>query len=225
MSYIYNTRLVCKSNKKLLQKIDPNKIIRDQRSEFISSKKGAYHYITRNGTMHSSIVELSENYPTEVFIAQFSSFEIDDSVIETYKYVNGFSKCIKIEPNYMYCVSHLEEVMGKKTVKRFMKVVFKQFKMIDSIIYSPDAKKDGTQEKHSIHSSYTIIVEDKDYKIEATKIGLSYIQVEGYIKVLEDSIPRWQAVDWEKKEDIKVAHQMGNGAEEAEQNMVEPLPF
>ena len=79
MSYKYDTRLVCKSNGKLLQKIEPNKIIKDLNSEFLFYEKGAYHFTTRNGTMHGSIVALSNKYPEEIFIAQFWMIESYDS--------------------------------------------------------------------------------------------------------------------------------------------------
>lgn len=225
MSYIYNTRLMCKSNRKLLQKINPKNIIKDLSSEFVSKKNGAYHYITRNGTMHSSVIALSNEYPTEVFVAQFYSVEIDDSVIETYKYVNGYTKCIKLKPNYMYCISHLEEIMGKKTVKRFMKAALKQFKKIDSIEYAPDAKNDRKQVKHGIHSSITINVEDRDYKIEAYRVGRSFIEVKGFAKIKEDLLPSWQLIEREKNKASKVTHQMENNVGNSNEKEYEPIPF
>jgi hypothetical protein len=225
MSYIYNTHLKCKSNRKLLLEIDPDEIIKDRNSEFVSSKKGAYNYITRNGTMHSSIVTLSSDYPTEVFIAQYYCLESGDAVIETYKYLNGFSKCIKTEPYYMYCLGRLERKMGKKTVKKFMKVVLKQFKKIDSIEEGHSKINEGEPGEHSINSSITISVEDKDFKIEAYRVGRSFIEVNGYTKTKKDSIPKWQVIEKEKNKVVKVSHKMEEGAHKTKRDEYEPLPF
>lgn len=225
MSYTFDTRLVCKSNKKLLHEIDPSKIIKDRNSKFISSRKGAYHYFTRNGTMHDSIVALSNEYPTEIFVAQFWSVDIDCSIVETYKYINGFSKCIKVEPNYMYCVSHIEDIMGKKTLKRFMKVALKHIKKIDELEAFLTNEKKGLKSKHNILSSITINVEDKDYKIEAYEVGSSFLEVNGYIKINEDSGPRWQLIEREKNKVVKESHQLDGRADESKEEMYEPLPF
>ena len=223
MSYIYDTRLVCKSNSKLLQRIDPSEIIKDLSSEFISCKDGAYHFITRNRTMHGSIVELSNKYPEEIFIAQFWNVESYDSEIQTYKYIDGFSKCTKAEPNYMYCVSHIEKIIGKKTLRRFMKVVLKQIKRIDAINDTPMTQKNGKKSKDKISSSITINVEDQDFKIEATKLGLSFIEVNGFIK--EAASPRWQLIEKEKNRIERITHQMDKNDNEANEEEYDNLPF
>ena len=70
MANYYITKLVCKSNNQLLQKIDPRDIIKKRNSEFISCENGFYYFTTRNGTMHECIVELSKTYPTEDIISQ-----------------------------------------------------------------------------------------------------------------------------------------------------------
>ena len=225
MANYYDTLLVCKSNSKLLQKIDPRSLTKDSNSEFITCKNGKYHFTTINGTIHESIVALSKKFPTETFKAKVWNVDVYDSEIQTFKFKAGIARRTKVEPRYGYFIPPIEEIMGKKLFKRFMNIALKQIKRIDRLSDIPTTIRKGTERKHDIHSSYTIIVEDRDYKIEATKIGLSYIAVEGYIKVLEDSIPRWQAVDCDMRIDIKVAHQMGNGANEAEEDMYEPLPF
>jgi len=223
MSYIYNTRLICKSNRKLLQKIDPNKIIKDLSSEFLSSENGAYHFTTRNGTMHGSIVALSEKYPAEIFIAQLWNIESYDSEIQTYKYIDGFSKCTKVVPNYWYCVSHIEKIMGKKTVRIFMKVVLKQIKKIDAIIDNPTAKKSGIERKHKISSTITINVEDEKYKIEATKMTYAFIEVNGFIK--EAPTPKWQLIEKEKNQIVRIVHQMEKRGDQAKGEEYDELPF
>lgn len=206
MANLFTTTLVCKSNSKLLQKIDPNEIITEPNSEFLSCENGAYIFNTHDRTMHESIVALSERYPTEVFIAQFWNVEFYDSEIQTYKYIDGSSKCTKIEPNYGYCVSHIKKIMGKKTLRRFMKVAVKQIKRIDTINDIPTTKKNRMERKHKISSSITINVEDEDYKIEATKIGSSFIEVNGFIK--EAPTPRWQLIEKEKNQIVRVVHKM-----------------
>jgi len=222
MSYIYNTRLVCKSNSKLLQKIDPDEIIKGINSEFLSCKKGAYHFITSNGTMHESIVALSKKYPTEAFIAQFCCVETYD-YIQTNKYIDGFSKCIKVEPNYGYCVAHIEKTIGKQTLRRFMKVALKQIKKIDSINDIPTTKNNGMGRKHKISSSITINVENDDFKIEATKIGSSFIAVNGFIK--EAPAPRWQLIEKEKNQIVRIVHQMEKSDDEAKDEKYDDVPF
>ena len=190
MSYTYDTRLVCKSNSKLLQKIDPRDIIKISNSEFISCKNGVYYFSTHSGTMHESIVELSKTYPNEVFIVRYRKDDIFyGSEIQTFKYIDGYSTCTKVEPNYGYCISHIEKIIGKKTVRRFMKVALKQIKKIDAINDIPTAKNNRMERKHKISSSITINVEDEEFKIEATKIGSSFIEVNGFIK--EAPTPRW----------------------------------
>lgn len=223
MSYIYDTRLVCKSNSKLLQRIDPSEIIKDLNSEFISCEDGAYHFITRNGTMHGSIVELSRNYPTEIFIAQFWNVESYDSEIQTYKYIDASSKCTKVEPNYGYCVAHIEKTIGKQTLRRFMKVALKQIKKIDSINDIPTTKNNGMGRKHKISSSITINVENDDFKIEATKIGSSFIEVNGFIK--EAPAPRWQLIEKEKNRIARVVHQIDKNDDEAKDEKYDDVPF
>jgi len=223
MSYIYNTRLICKSNSKLLQKIDPDKIIKDLSSEFLSCENGAYHFTTRNGTMHGSIVTLSEEYPAEIFIAQLWDIESYDSEIRTYKYIDGFLKCTKVVPNYWYCISHIEEIMGKKNVKRFMKVVLKHIKKIDAINDNPTVEKNGIERKHKISSTITINVEDEKYKIEATKMAYAFIEVNGFIK--EASTPGWQLIEKEKNRIVRVVHQMEKRGDQAKDEEYEDLPF
>ncbi len=222
MSYIYNTRLVCKSNSKLLQKIDPDEIIKGINSEFLSCKKGAYHFITSNGTMHESIVALSKKYPTEAFIAQFCCVETYD-YIQTNKYIDGFSKCIKVEPNYGYCISHIGKIIGKKTLRRLMKVALKQIRRIDAINDIPTVKKNGIERKHKISSTITINVEDDDFKIEATKIGSSFIEVNGFIK--EALTPRWQLIEREKNLIVGKDKQDEKNDDEAKEEEYDNLPF
>jgi hypothetical protein len=223
MSYIYNTRLICKSSSKLLQKIDPNEIIKDLSSKFLSCENGAYHFTTRNGRMHESIVVLSEQYPTEIFLAQFWDVESYDSKIQTYKYIDGFSKCTKTEPNYMYCVSHIEKIMGKKTVRRFMNVVLKHFKKIDAIDVTPTTEKHRMERKHKIGSSITINVENEKYKIESTRIGYAFIEVNGFVK--ESPTPRWKLIEKEKSRIMRITHQMDKSADDYKEEKYEDLPF
>ena len=223
MSYIYDTRLFCKSNSKLLQRIDPNQIIKGINSEFLSCKKRAYHFITSNGTMHESIVALSSNYPSEVFRAQFCCVEIHDSFIETFEYQDGHSKCTKVEPNYGYCVSHIEKIIGWKKTRRFMKVALKQIKRIDTINDTPSTKKKRMERKHKISSSITINVEDEDFKIEATQIGSSFIEVNGFVK--EAATPRWQLIEKEKNRIARVVHQIDKNDDEAKDEKYDDVPF
>ena len=77
-----------------------------------------------------------------------------------------------------------------------MKVVLKQIKKIDTINDIPTAKKNRMERKHKISSSITINVEDDDFKIEATKIGSSFIEVKGFIK--EAPASRWQIIEKER---------------------------
>ena len=198
MANDYNTELVCKSNSQLLQKIEPREIIKKPNSEFLTCKDGVYYFNTRSGTMHESIVELSNKYPNEVFIARYRDDDICfDSEIDTYKYKSGKSKCTKIKPDYWYCISHIEKEIGKENRKRFMKIVLRHIKRIDAMSDTQKNKKAVKRErKNKIKSSVIINIENDDFKIEATKIGTSYIDVLGYIK--EAPTPRWQLIPKEK---------------------------
>ena len=198
MANEYNTELVCKSNSQLLQEIDPNEIIKKRNSKFISCKDGVYYFHTRSGTMHGSIVALSKKYPNEVFIARYRDDDnCFDSEIDTYKYKSGWSKCIKTVPDYWYdSFSHIEKIIGKESLKRFMEVLWKKIKKIDSKNDILTTKKNGLERKYKINSSITINVEDKDFKIEATKIGSSCIKINGFIK--DAASPRWQLIEREK---------------------------
>jgi len=223
MANLYNTRLFCTSNSKQLQKIDPGEIIKEPNSEFLFGENGAYIFTTRDGTMHESIVALSKKYPTEIFIAQIWNVEFYDSEIQTYKYFAGSSKCTKVEPNYGYCISHIGKIIDKRTLRRFMKVAMKQIKRIDAINDIPTAKKNRMERKHKISSTITINVEDQDFKIEATKIGSSFIEVNGFIK--EAASPSWQLIEKQKNRIARVTHQMDIGADEAEEEKYDNLPF
>ena len=224
MANDYNTELVCKTNSQLIQKIDPRDIIKISNSEFISCKNGVYYFSTRSGTMHESIVELSKTYPNELFIVKYRKDDIYyGSEIQTFKYIDGFSKCTKVEPNYGYCISHIEKRIDKKTLRRFMKVALKQIKRIDAINDIPTAKKNGIERKHKISSTITINVEDEKYKIEATKIGSSFIEVKGFIK--EAPTPRWQLIEKEKNQIVRVVNPMDKIDDDVKDEDYDDLPF
>jgi len=223
MANLYNTKLVCTSNSKLLQKIDPDEIIKEPNSEFLYFENGAYYFTTRDGTMHESIVALSKKYLAEIFIAQFWNVEFYDSEIQTFKYIDGYSKCTKVEPNYGYCISHIEKIIGKKTVRRFMKVALKQIRRIDAINDIPTAKNNRMERKHKISSSITINVEDEEFKIEATKIGSSFIEVNGFIK--EAPTPRWQLIEKEKNQIVRVVYPLDKSIDETKDEEFADVPF
>ncbi len=224
MANDYNTGLVCKSNRQLLQKIDPRDIIKNPNSEFISCKKGVYYFSTCSGTMHESIVALSMTYPNEVFIAKYRDDDIHyDSVIQTFKYKSGKSILTKIKPDYWYCISHIEKTIGKQTIRRFMKVALKHIKKIDAINDTPNTKNNGLERRHKIKSSVTINVENDDFKIEATKIGSSYIEVLGYVK--EVPAPRWQLIEKEKTRIVRVNYEMDKCSIDSKTEEYDDLPF
>ena len=83
MGNYHDTLLECKSNRQLLQKIDPREIINKTASEFISCKDGIYYFQTNRGALHEDIVELSKRYPDEVFIARIWNIDFYDSEIRT----------------------------------------------------------------------------------------------------------------------------------------------
>jgi len=198
MANDYNTELVCKTNSQLLQKIDPRDIIKNRNSRFISCKNGVYYFTTRSGTMHENIVVLSMTYPMEVFIARYRDDDIYyDSEIQTIKYKSGKSKCTKIEPDYWYDISHIEKKIGKEPLEQLLKVAWRYIKRIDAMSDTPKTRKRTEQErKNKIKTSVAIIVENDDFKIEATKIGTSFVKFLGYVK--EASAPRWQLIEKEK---------------------------
>jgi len=225
MANYYDTLLVCKTDSKLLQKIDPRSLIKESNSEFITCKNGTYHFTTINGTMHESIVVLSEKFPKETFKAKIWNVDCYDSEIQTIKYKTGVARRTKVKPNYGYFISDIEKVMGKKLLRRFMKVALKQIKKIDSIDDAPTNKKGEKERERDIYSSITVSVQNRDFKIEATKEGRSFIQVNGYIKVKEGSYSRWQLIEREKNKIVKESHQLDESADVSKEEMYEPLPF
>jgi hypothetical protein len=197
MANYYDTSLVCKSNNQLLKKMDPRDIIKNPNSEFITYKNGFYFFSSCNDTMHESILELSKTFPTEVFVTCTWNVDVYDSEIQTYEYKDGKSKCIKTEPNYGYCISHVEKIMGNETSNELMEVVMRYIKQYRAIEDSKRNKKIIQQElMKKIRSSTKIIVENKKFKIEATRVGSSFIEVEGYIK--ETPSPIWTKIEREK---------------------------
>lgn len=197
MANYYDTSLICKSNNQLLQKIDPRKIIKNQSSEFITYINGKYFFSSRNDTMHESIIELSKTFPTEVFVTCTWNDDFYDSEIQTYEFKDGKSKCIKTEPNYGYCISHFEKIMGKVTCNELMEVVMRYIKQYRAIEDSKRNKKITKQElRKKIRSSTIISVENGKFKIEATRVGNSFIEVAGYIK--ENPAPEWHNIEREK---------------------------
>ena len=62
-----------------------------------------------------------------------------------------------------------------------------------------------------------------DYKIEATKIGSSFIEVRGFIK--ESPTPRWQLIEKEKNQIVRVVHQMDKNNDETKDEEFDDVPF
>ncbi len=225
MANEYETSLVCKSNNQLLQKIDPRDIIKTPNNKFISCKKGIYYFTSRGGTMHESIIELSKVYPTEVFIAKYRDGDIYyDSEIQTIKYKSGKSKCTKIEPDYWYNISHIEKIVGKEPLERLMKVVLRHIKRIDAMSDTLKAQNADERERQlNIKSSVAINVETDKIKIEATKIGSSFIEVNAFIK--EAPAPKWQLIGKEKNRVVRVAYPLDKSDDEAKEEEYEDVPF
>ena len=104
-----------------------------------------------------------------------------------------------------------------------MKVALKQIKRIDTINDTPSTKKKRMERKHKISSSITINVEDEDFKIEATQIGPSFIEVNGFIK--EATSPRWQLIEREKNLIVGKDQQDEKSVDEAKDEKYDNLPF
>jgi len=194
MANYYNTLLECKSNKQLMQEIDPRDIIKKTNSEFITYKDGMYYFQTCNGVLHDDIVELSKTCPKEIFIAQIWNVDFYDSEVRTIRYKNGKSRITNIEPNYGYTASHIIKVMGKETFHSLMKVAMRYIRQYGVIRNTPEVEKEISKEKNDkINSNVTVHVENDKYKIDATLVGSSYIEVNGFVK--RPSRPSWKLIE------------------------------
>ena len=198
MATYYDTLLECKSNSQLLQKIDPRDIIKKTSNKFISCKDGIYYFESTGGALHADIIELSIEYPDEIFEARIWNLDMYASELRTIMYKAGIPEIIKIEPNYGFRTAHLEKIMGKETIDRFMKIAIRYLKTYDNLANTLEFDEVLKKEKEDKIDSFTTIhVENEKFKIEATKRTYSLIEVKGYHKEVPE--PSWKEIEEEKK--------------------------
>jgi hypothetical protein len=195
MSNYYDTLLECKSNSQLLQKIDPRDIIKKTSNKFISCKDGIYYFESTGGALHADIVELSKQFPNEVFQARIWNVDMDASELRTIVYKTGIPEIIKIEPNYGFHTAHLEKIMGRETIDRFMKIAMRYIKTYDNLVKTLEFDEAIIKEREDKIDSFTTIhVENEKFKIEATKRTYSLIEVKGYVKEISTSKSIWREI-------------------------------
>ena len=82
---------------------------------------------------------------------------------------------------------------------------------------------DERERQLNIKSSVAINVETDKIKIEATKIGSSFIEVNAFIK--EAPAPKWQLIGKEKNRVVRVAYPLDKSDDEAKEEEYEDVPF
>lgn len=225
MGNYHDTLLECRSNNQLLQKIDPRDIIKKTESQFISCKDGVYYFQTHRGALHQDIVELSKEYPEEVFIARIWNVDWYESELRTVRYKSGKAKFIKIEPNYQYSVSHLEKIMGVDNFNKLMKIAMRYIEVCEKLERIPEVKDQIAQErKDKVFSHVTVNVEDEKFKINATRMTYSSIEVIGYVKEVPTKLV-WKLIEEEKRSYKRNDQKNEYGLEEAPEEEYSDLPF
>jgi len=225
MGNYYDTLLECKSNKQLLQKIDPRDIIKTTNSQFISCKDGIYYFQTHRGPLDPDIVELSKKHPNEVFIARIWNVDFYCSELRTVKYRSGKSKFIKIEPNYNYNTSHLEKIMGIDNFNKLMKIAMRYIEACEKLERIPEVKGQIAHErKDKVFSHVTVNVEDEKFKIEATRMTYSSIYLMGYVKEVPTKSV-WKLIEEENLCNKNNKKQNEYNLEEKQNENYSDLPF
>jgi hypothetical protein len=199
MATCYDTLLECKSNNQLLQKIDPRDIIKKTSNTFISCKDGIYYFESAGGALHDDIVELSKEYPDEVFEARIWNPDMYASELRTIAYKAGIPEVIKTEPNYGFHTAHLEKILGKETIGRFMEIAMRYIKAYDKLDNTPEFDEAIKKEREDkIYSFTTVHVENDKFRIEATQRTYSLIEVKGYVKEISTPTPIWKEIKEER---------------------------
>jgi len=195
MSTYYDTLLECKSNNQLLQKIDPRDIIKKTSNTFISCKNGIYYFKSGGGALHEDIVELSKEYPDDVFEARIWNLDLYASELRTIVYKAGIPEIVKTEPNYGYQTAHIEKILGKETTDRFMEIAMRYIKAYDKVDNTPEFNEPLKKEREDkIYSCTTIIVENEKFKIEACRRNYSLIDVKAYAKETPKPEQIWREI-------------------------------
>jgi hypothetical protein len=226
MGNYHDTLLECKSNNQLLQKIDPRDIIKKSESQFMSCKDGIYYFQTHRGALHEDIVELSKEYPEEVFSARIWNVDFYDSIIRALEYKDGDVKILSSKPNYSYCAVHLIKAMGEENFEKLMNVAMKYIESREKVKDDPEYQSQITKNnRDKIYSYINVHVEDDKYKLEATIRTTSYIHLVGYVKEVPTK-PIWRLIEEEncsnKRNDKK---RNKYGFEEVPESDYDEVPF
>jgi len=218
MATCYDTLLECKSNNQLLQKIDPRDIIKKTSNTFISCKNGLYYFKSDGGVLHADIVELSKEYPDEVFEARIWNLDLYASELRIIVYKAGIPEIVKTEPNYGYQTAHIEKILGKETTDRFMEIAMRYNKAYDKVDNTPEFNEPIKKEREDkIYSYTTIIVENEKFKIEACRRNYSLIDVKGYVKETPKPNQIWREIQ-------EVRSSKSNKKQLDDQDVAEPIP-
>jgi hypothetical protein len=146
----------------------------------ISTNEGLW---ATGGALHADIIEISKEYPDEVFEARIWNPDMYASELRTIVYKAGIPEIVKTEPNYSYQTAHIEKILGKETTDRFIEIAMRYIKEYDKVGNTPEFNEARKMEREDkIYSYTTIIVENKKFKIEACRRDYSLIDVKGYVK-------------------------------------------
>ena len=200
MATYYDTLLECKSNSPAITK-NRSKRHHQKNLKYIHlmQRDGVYYFESDRWSIACMIlVELSIEYPDEIFEARIWNLDMYASELRTIMYKAGIPEIIKIEPNYGFRTAHLEKIMGKETIDRFMKIAIRYLKTYDNLANTLEFDEVLKKEKEDKIDSFTTIhVENEKFKIEATKRTYSLIEVKGYHKEVPE--PSWKEIEEEKK--------------------------
>lgn len=182
MSYRFRCYITAKASPGFWEEQLKNQEIRKLPFEINKLISDEIVIISENGTAFDDLMDLSREYPKEIFRVKIAPEEVCDNYVYLFEISKGDSKLIN--EGYEYCfgidTNDLKK-LPEGLYERFQKKVADYFQKLD---YHPkkvklhiNFHKDHNEE--DIAAQYSVIVEykTKDVRLTAKKYGLTYIDV------------------------------------------------
>jgi hypothetical protein len=180
MSYLYFTMV--KASPEFWEKLLMKQIDKNLTLEFLKNKTDEIIITTKNRHAVDKIINLSKEYPKEVFQVKITTEDIYEHYVYLYKCSNGDLKLIKEGFEYCFFIKASDlDKLDKVVYDTFKKKVAAYFKRIGKIplndVHLDLTIDDDQQDETDANLSLTIEYKTPNVCLTAKKHGITYIEV------------------------------------------------
>ena len=178
----YYMVITCPTNTKLVAR--DSELVKNNWREFFMVDRDSAHFSAIYSELPQTIHEISREYPDDTFIVKYyfdQRFSANENC--TIEYKNGYSRDIRITPEYIFYVQSDLRYYDKQEFEEFKKYLMQNINILDTTdevkltIERKDDSGNIYNDRKGYFSSASITWDNTCFRWTATKCGVCYIKV------------------------------------------------